>query len=251
MARSKPKPYQAFKDNMEDAEALLGYAVAFNNQRSRRMRKELRDRIGDALSIPQRQRDQLDCLQSKDVFMVFPPGGELSRDHFRDLRPLLRQSLVAACAALEAYVADKAMEFVGPAIRATSPPPRMRNIPLTVGRWIEIERTYERPGWAMRDVVEEYVRETSSTAPNRIGEVLSAVGVKNWLKRMDLARELAPGTTEIELKALTDRRNRIAHTADRQGRGRAPLDVDEVIAHLVTINSVVDATENLLKDHEL
>ena len=180
--------------------------------------------------------------------MVFPPGGELSRDHFRDLRPLLRQSLVAACAALEAYVADKAMEFVGPAIRAPSPPPRIRNIPLTVGRWIEIERTYERPGWAMRDVVEGYVRETS-TAPNRIGEVLSAVGVKNWLKRVDLARELEPGTTEIELNALTERRNRIAHTADRQGRGRALLDVDEVIAHLCTINSVVDTTEDLLKDH--
>ncbi|MDE2987443.1 MAG: HEPN domain-containing protein [Chloroflexota bacterium] len=251
MVRSKPKAYQAFKDNIADAEALLGYAVAFNNQRSRRMRKELRDRIGDALGIPQKHRDQLDCLQSRDVFMVFPPAGALSRDHFRDLRPLLRQSLVAACAALESYVADKAMEFVGQAIRAPSPPPRMRSIPLTVGRWIEIERSYERTGWAIRDVVGEYVQETSSTAPNRIGEVLSAVGVKNWIKRVDQARGLKPGTTERELKAITERRNRIAHTADRHGRGRAPLDVDEVVAHLYTINSIVDTTEDLLKDHKL
>ena len=106
--KRKPKPYAAFKDNIADAEALLNYAIAFENRRSRSMRRELRGHIGDALRVPQKQRDKLDCLESDDVFLVFLPGGSLNRGHFRDLRPLLRQSLVAACAALETYVADKA-----------------------------------------------------------------------------------------------------------------------------------------------
>ena len=40
----------------------------------------------------------------------------------------------------EAHVADTRMEFVGPTIRATRLPPRIRNIPLTAGRWVEMGR---------------------------------------------------------------------------------------------------------------
>ena len=251
MVRRKPKPYQAFKDNIGDAEALLGYAVAFKNQRSRRMRREIRERVGDALRIPQSQRDQLDCLQSDDVFVVFTPDGNLGREDFTDLRPLLRQSLVAACAALETYVADKAIEFVGPAVRADTPYRRMKDIPLTVGRWVEIERIYKNRGSAIRSVVVEHIRETSSTAPNRIAEVLSIVGVQNWLKGVDDARGVVPSTTDTELKELTERRDRIAHSADRKGRGRALIAPEEVREDLQTINSVVEATESLLSDHSV
>ena len=249
--KRKPKPYVAFKDNIADAEALLNYAIAFENRRSRSMRRELRGHIGDALKVPQKQRDELDCLESDDVFLVFLPGGSLNRGHFRDLRPLLRQSLVAACAALETYVADKAMEFVGSAVRADNPPRRMQEIPFSVGHWIEVKRTYKKLGWAIRDVVEDHIRETSSTAPNRIAEVLSTVGFHDWVKKVDTTRQVQPGTTEAELRDLTDRRNRIAHSADRHGRGRAALDVSQVKACLRTIRSVVEATESLLKDHKV
>ena len=248
MVRRMPDPYKAFRDNIGDAEALLSYAVAFENQRTRGMRRELRDRVGDALNIPQNQRDQLDCLESEDVFMVFLPGGNLGRANFSDLRPLLRQSLVAACAALETYVADKAMEFVGQSLRADAHSRRMKDIPLTVGRWVEIE-TYQRRGWAIRSVVEEHIRETSSTAPNRIAEVLSIIRVNGWLTQVDSARGVAPGTTNAELNELTKRRNRIAHSADRQGRGRALITPAEVERYLRTIKSVVEATESLLRNH--
>ena len=107
------------------------------------------------------------------------------------------------------------------------------------------------PGRAIRDVVEDHIRETSSTAPNRIAEVLSTVGFRDWVKRVDTTRQVQPGTTEAELRDLTDRRNRIAHSADRQGRGRAALDVSQVKAYVRTIRLVVEATESLLKDHKV
>ena len=92
---TKLSPYQSFKENLEDAKTLVDYARAFRNKRNRRMRQELRYKIGDALYLPSNKRDALDCLESEDLFVVFKPNGNLRRSRFADLSPLLRQALVA------------------------------------------------------------------------------------------------------------------------------------------------------------
>ena len=248
---AKPTPHDAFKDNIADAEALLNYTLAFKNQRKRRMRRELREKVGDALNIPAKQREELDCLESDDLFVVFKPGGSLKREHFGDLRPMLRQALVAACAALETYVADKTMRYVGAALKADELPPRMKDIPLTVGHWADIEGKYQRRVWGIRSVVDDYIRETSSTAPSRIGQVLSTVGLHNWAQSVDSARSVAKGTTVRELDEITERRNKIAHAADRKGRGRAAIEPQEVKQHIATIRSVVEAIDELFAGNRM
>ena len=238
-------------DNIEDAEALLSYAQAFQNRRVRSMRSELRSRIGEALKVAVTRQKELDCLESDDLFVVFKPDSRLGRDGFVDLRPLLRQALVAASTALETYVADKAMEFVGPALSANKMPPRLSNISLTVGHWAEIEENYERRRWGVRAIVEEYIRETSSTAPNQIGIVLSTIGVSNWAGKIDNVRRVTGGTTVNDLDAITERRNLIAHTADRKGRGRSSVEHDDVQRQIKVIKDVVDALEKVLNEHRL
>ena len=250
MAR-KLSPYEAFVDNIEDAEALLSYAHAFQNKRVRGMRSELRSRIGEALKVAVNRQKELDCLESDDLFVVFKPDSKLGRDKFTDLRPLLRQSLVAGSAALETYVADKTMEFVGPALAANEMPSRLSNISLTVGHWAEIEENYERRKWGIRTIVAEYIRETSSTAPNQIGIVLSTIGVRNWAGKVDAVRRVTRGTTVRDLGAITERRNLIAHTADRKGRGRSLVEHDEVQRQIKIIKDVVDALEKVLNEHKL
>ena len=247
----KLTPYEAFQGNMQDAEALLGYALAFRNRRTRGMRQELRTRVGQALKVPVSRQDELDCLESDDVFVVFKPGGKLGRNQFTDLQPLLRQSLVAGCAALETYVADKVMEYVGDALKAKEVPARMKDISLTVGHWIEIERGYKRRRWGIRPIVKEYIEQTSSTAPSSIGILMSTIGVKDWSKKVDDARKVAGTTTVRELDEITKRRNRIAHAADRQGRGRAPARAVEVDQQLMTIREVVEAFERVLCAHRV
>jgi hypothetical protein len=59
--RAKPAPLQAFEDNMADAHYLVRLADGLTNEGSWRMRRELRDRIGEALRIADRNRDKLDC----------------------------------------------------------------------------------------------------------------------------------------------------------------------------------------------
>ena len=193
----------------------------------------------------------MDCLESDDVFVVFKPDGKLGRDQFTDLQPLVRQSLVAGCAALETYVADKVMECVGDALKAREVPPRMKDISLTIGHWIEIERGYKRRRWGIRPIVQEYIEQTSSTAPSSIGILLSTIGVKDWSKKVDSARKVVDSTTVAELEEITRRRNRIAHAADRQGRGRATARVVEVDRQLTTIKEVVEAIEKVLSAHNI
>ena len=248
---TKRSPYQAFADNIEDAKTLMIYARAFENKRSRSMRQELRSRVGDALKVPINQQEYLDCLESDDLFVVFKPGRDIKRDQFADLRPLLRQSLVAACAALETYVADKAMEFVGAALRANEIPNRMKDISLTVGHWAEIEEKYKRRGWGIRAVIDEYIRKTSSTAPSNIGIVLSTIGVNKWAAMVDNTRNVVPGTTVKELEAITERRNLIAHSADKKGRGRASIELEEVERQLATVEDVVKAIEEVLEGQKV
>ena len=244
----KLSPHEAFVRNIEDAKSLIRYANAFSNIRNRRMRQELRSKVGNALKVPVSQRDDMDCLESKGVFVVFKPGGGLTRNQFTDLQPLLRQSVVAACAALETYVADKAMEFVGNIVRSGELPPRMKKLSLTVEKWAEIEK-YKRRGWGIRSIIEDHIREQSSTAPNNIGIVLSIIGVKGWEQKVDKARNVDKYTTSKQLQAITERRNLIAHGADKKARGKTQTlgKLEEVEGQISAIESIADAIENLLK----
>ena len=249
MPRTKKRtPIEAFEDNMRDAERLVLYARAFKNERARGLRAELRDRIGEAFKIPQRQRNDLAGIENGDVFVVLKPGSTLTRDQFNDHGFLLRQAVVAGCAALETFVADTAMQYVGQLLQSSELPQRLHDIQLTMGQWIEGNKL-KRPRWAMRAVIEEHLRRTSSSAPNQIGIVLSTVGIKNWLKAVDRFRKEEKGTTESQLQAINQRRNSIAHTGDRKGQGRAKIDIEEVEGYLTNIRATVKGIEEIVKHH--
>jgi hypothetical protein len=235
---------EAFCANMADAHHLVKLVEGFTNRRARSMRAELRRKIGDALRIPEKRRGELDCLESTDVFLTFKPGARLGRVDFADARPLLRQALVAACAATECYIGDKVMQKVGLRLRSESSlTPRLRSLPLDLGDWMKIDR-YERKGWGLKEyVVEPYVREQCSTAANKVGLMLSLLGVEDWAKKLDAHRKVSKGQTVEALDRITSRRNRIAHEADRVGRGRAALSVAEVKNDLALLESIVDAID--------
>ena len=143
------------------------------------------------------------------------------------------------------------MTFVGQALRADEIPRRLGAIPLTVGRWTEIEDQYERRKWGIRTVIEEAIREMSSTAPNRVGEVLGVVGFSNWARRVDDQRGVAAKTTVHQLEQITARRNKIAHSADRAGQGRAQLEIREVQTLLQQVQEIVTAMEAVMEGHQL
>jgi hypothetical protein len=103
-----------FETNIADAERLLSLAQALDNKRIRAMRRELREGFGAAMKLPKRDQDDLDCIESDDLFVIIKPAGALRREDFAEpeLRPLLRQAVVSVAAATESYVAEKACGFI-------------------------------------------------------------------------------------------------------------------------------------------
>ncbi len=243
-----PTALETFTENLADAEYLVNLASLLENRRSRRMRRELREAVGRVLRISPRDYEHLDCVESDGFFIVLKPSSALKREDLKDSRPLLRQALVAACAAVETYMFDKAMSQVGPLIRyPTKTTERMKKLTMSLEDWQQIEYSYQRRGRGLREVViKRELTELASTSPTKVGQVLSLVGVKDWARQVDRERGVHRGDTVAMLQRITDRRNRIAHSADRVGRGRAPLTVAEVRQDLDALKSFVGAIERIL-----
>lgn len=151
---TKLSPIETFSLNIADAEHLVRLAEGLTNQRQRRMREELRAKVGAALRVRSADYAQLDCLHSADVFVTFLPGSRLRREDFLDHRPLLRQAIVAGCAAAETYVADKVLSRIGPLLTSlNSSTARIEKLPMSVHDWLYIEQNYERRRRGLRERV--------------------------------------------------------------------------------------------------
>jgi len=227
---------------MSDAETLVSVARLLDNDRTNRMRSELRARVGTALKLPQKEHDKLDCIQNDQVFITFLPGnadlkGQLSKER---LRPLLRQAIVAGCAAVETYVSDRTMELLGPVLRSPEKPPRLLELTMTVQQYLKVQ-AYQRKNWGLRDLIEDQVAIKASANPSSVGQLFSMVGIGKLWGAVDAERKVTKGSSERELDAIRQRRDKIAHTGDRLGRGRAPILIDEVERDLGRLVEIVDA----------
>lgn len=243
---AKPTPIEVFEDNIAGAARLIALTKALENTRKYRMRKERREALGVALDLPRKDWDKLDWVESPDVFVILKPDGTFDRSDFTEpeLRPLLRQAIVAIAAAVESYVAEKACCYIGDALDGM--PERLKQVPLSLGAVIEIEERYERRRWGYREVVVDYLLAEASPNPSKIGIVFSTVGKKAFWGSVDSKRSVPKGTSERQLEALAKRRNRIAHTGDRVGYGRATLAVEDVERHFDNAKEIVEALEAVL-----
>jgi hypothetical protein len=246
----KPTPIEVFEDNMAGAAQLIGLTKALLNTRPYRMRKERRETVGTALNIPKRDWDKLDWVESPDAYVILKPDADMTRKAFteQELRPLLRQAVVAVAAAVESYVAEKTSSYIGDALDSPPDdlPDRLKAMAVSFGDVMDIEARLKRRRWGYRELVRQHLIAEASSSPSKIGIVFSTVGKKGVLKAADGKRGVRAGTSERQLKELSDRRNRIAHTGDRVGRGHATLDITEVEGFYANTRSIVEALEAVL-----
>ena len=241
----------AFETNMADADLLVRWAVSIKNSRQRRERRELRQRVGIALDIPQKRRQEIADVESNELLIVIKPGSSVDREDFADVQPLLRQAVVAGCAATETFLSDLVMDHISEVTAAPGKlPSKLANTPMTVGQWLEIDRDYKYPRRGLHErVLRDYVSRYASTSPRRMGDLMAMLGVAKWAALLDEAREVPPQTTIAFLDMVSKRRNRIAHTGDRSGRSRAQITSDEVSEILDGLRSVVAALDQVVTEH--
>jgi hypothetical protein len=245
-----PSPLEAFESNINDAEWLLTTARGLQNRRTRRMRAELRERIGEALDVPVRERGSLDAIESDDLFIVVKPSASISRGHVADLAPLYRQAIVIAAAAIETYVCDAVNRRVGKVLYDGEPLPKyLRDLTITVGDWQWIEDNYQRRRRGLVEVcLRQRIADMASPDPDVIGQLLAMIRLENWARKLDSERRVPQKTTHTQLKELATRRNRIAHSGDRQGRGRAQIDLETSRRHVDNARSIIEALDRVLEE---
>ena len=245
-----PSPLEAFELNLNDAEWLLTTARALQNRRTRRIRSELRERLGEALSVPERDRDSIDAIESDDLFIIVKPKASVGRRHVDDLDPLYRQAIVIAAASVETYVCDAVSRRVGRILYDGEPLPRyLKDLTITISDWQLIEDNYQRRRRGLVEVsLRKRIVDMASPDPDVIGQLLTMIRLENWTKRLDSERSVPKMTTHTQLKELAMRRNRIAHSGDRLGRGRAQIDLGTAKYHVDNARSIVEALDRVLQD---
>lgn len=247
MPRGRPKATPAlhqFETSIADAELLVALAQALTSKRRRNMRSERRTRVAEAFDVRKSEYGRLALVESDDLWVVFKPAATLLPAQLQDTSPLLRPAIVSACAALETFVADTAIAELKRVFNVNDAPSRFRDIPFTVGQWLLVEDKFKRTKWGVRRIVEDWLRKNASTAPSKIGEVLSTVGLNNgWSKSVDRLRQVSPGSTERQLAAITERRNAIAHRSDWTGSKQKAISVSETVEFITFVRSVATALD--------
>jgi hypothetical protein len=242
----KPLPISVFETNIGDAETLLNLGRSLNNQRLRGMRRELREAFGSAMRIPKRDQSGLDCVESEDLFVIIKSTGSRCREDFseQELRPLLRQAIVSVAAAVESYVSEKAVSFIGDALDSGST--RVRGVSVTLGDVFDIEQTLTRRRFGWRRILQEKIEREASASPAKIDSVFDLVGRPVRWSEIDKQRGVAGGKSREQMEELAKRRNRIAHTGDRAGSGRAAITTHDSQDHLQNAKAIIEGLEKLL-----
>lgn len=243
----KPEPLAVFEQNIADAERLILLSETLRNTRTKCMREEMREAIGTAYHISKRDRASLDRAENDDVLVVLKPGSRCTRSHFEEaeLRPLLRQAIVAIAAAVESYVAEKAKGYVSAAFKAKEKPKSLLDIGLKMEDLLEIEGRKRRV-FGHYALVRSHIDQLASASAISIGKTFAVVGKTGFWRSVDNRRRVTPGDSEQQLDALAKRRNLIAHTGDRRGGGKAAIDASEVRQHLENAREIVEALEKVL-----
>jgi hypothetical protein len=126
-------------------------------------------------------------------------------------------------------------------------PNYLKDMTITIDEWHTIENGYQRRRRGLVEVsLRDRVARLSSADPDPIGKLLAMIRVDGWAQKVDGQRKVAKGTTHKQLKELATRRNAIAHTGDRKGRGRAVIDMETAQRHIDNARSIVEALDAVL-----
>jgi hypothetical protein len=147
-------------------------------------------------------------------------------------------------AAVESYIAEKAATYIGDALDGHSG--RVRTVNVTLGDVFDIEQTLTRRRFGWRRILQEKIERDASAAPRKIDSVFDLVGKSVPWSKVDKNRKVANGKSREQMEELAKRRNRIAHTGDRVGSGRAAISISDAQDHLENAKEIIEAMETLL-----
>jgi len=211
-----------FNQNFAVAESLLQLFQVFNGLSAQELKEELRLAICAHWQVPNNSIVHHACNDRVTVLArsASPIPGSLVMSAGLDF--LLRQAVVVACTSLEAFFWDALRENALTVVQArrTGADETLKSIPLTLGDYMSISQ-YDDPDFRLRQLIlKNFARGTLYSA-DKIEEIAKVLTIQ---KLWDLVEKRC-GEPASNLKRnsgeLINRRNQIAHRADRPDEGEA------------------------------
>jgi len=209
-----------FNQNFAVAESLLQLYQLFNGLKKTELKEDLRLAICSFWGAPENTAIQ---PALNDRVMVLARAATPIPESFTmvgGLDFLLRETVVVACTALEAFFWDTLRENVLTVVRAkrSGADESLQNLKFTLGDYISIQR-YDDPDFRLKQIILKNFERGTLYDVGSIEEIAKILTMKKFWEEI----EKVAGTPAKSLKGLIGdlilRRNQIAHRADRPDEG--------------------------------
>jgi len=209
-----------FNQNFAVAESLLQLYQLFNGLKKSELKESLRLAICSYWGAPENTAIQ-PALNDRVMVLAraaTPIPESLTTDG--GLTFLLRETIVVACTALEAFFWDVLRENVLAIVRArrSGADESLRNLQFTLGDYISIQQ-YDDPDLRLQQIILKNFERGTLYDVGSIEKIAQTLTIKRFWEEI----EKITGTPAKSLKTLigdlVHRRNQIAHRADRPEEG--------------------------------
>jgi len=209
-----------FNQNFAVAESLLQLYQLFHGMKKTEMKEDLRLAICSFWGAPESTAIH-PALNDRVMVLAraaTPIPESLTMDGGLDF--LLRETVVVACTALEAFFWDTLRQNVLTVVRArrSGADESLRNLKFTLGDYISIQR-YDDPDFRLKQIILKNFERGNLYDVSSIEEIARTLTIKKFWEEI----EKIAGTPAKSLKGLIGdlihRRNQIAHRADRPDEG--------------------------------
>ena len=209
-----------FNQNFAVAESLLQLYQLFHGMKKTELKENLRLAICSFWGAPENTAIH-PALNDRVMVLAraaTPIPESLTMDGGLDF--LLRETVVVACTALEAFFWDTLRQNVLTVVRArrSGADESLRNLKFTLGDYISIQR-YDDPDFRLKQIILKNFERGTLYEVGSIEEIARTLTIKKFWEEI----EKIAGTPAKSLKGLIGdlihRRNQIAHRADRPDEG--------------------------------
>jgi len=259
------KPLTVFQHNFAAAENLIRLYDLLAEQKAGAERAQAAvEAVRACLNIP--EGEQVFSLCNDRLLLVAREAAQVSETFFHEhnLASLLRQAVVAACSALDAYFNDKFRENVMAVLltKKRYAPKELRDLAMTFDDYLSLE-SWADPRQRLQQILEKNLERKTLSNANGITEMTAILGIKDFWEQVGRECGEKPGDLRQRIDDIASRRNDIVHRADRPreqekangsglravSRAWVNLRVQTVKAVVLAADKVVDKEMTLLHEH--
>ena len=209
-----------FNQNFAVAESLLQLYQLFHGMKKTELKEDLRLAICSFWGAPESTAIH-PALNDRVMVLAraaTPIPESLTMDGGLDF--LLRETVVVACTALEAFFWDTLRQNVLTVVRArrSGADESLRNLKFTLGDYISIQR-YDNPDFRLKQIILKNFERGTLYDVSSIEEIARTLTIKKFWEEIEKIAGAPAKSLKGLIGDLIHRRNQIAHRADRPDEG--------------------------------